>query len=96
MNKVSLSSVSCVFPITETHYFHPLACKICKKKIVLDLQITSLLLPPLAFFLLFIYLFIYFIFFLIYFWLCWVFVSVHGLSLVRLSGGYCLFAGRAI
>ena len=53
MNKVSLSSVSCVFPITETHYFYPLACKICKKKIVLDLQITSLFLPPLAFFLYF-------------------------------------------
>ena len=33
--------------------------------------------------LLFIYLFIY-----IYFWLCWVFVSVRGLSLVAASGGH--------
>ena len=33
--------------------------------------------------LLFIYLFLY-----IYFWLCWVFVSVRGLSLVAASGGY--------
>ena len=32
---------------------------------------------------LFIYLFIYF-----YFWLCWVFVSVRGLSLVAASGGH--------
>ena len=24
----------------------------------------------------------------IYFWLCWVFVAVHGLSLVEVSGGY--------
>ena len=31
----------------------------------------------------FIYLFIY-----IYFWLCWVFVSVQGLSLVAASGGH--------
>ena len=23
-----------------------------------------------------------------YFWLCWVFVAVHGLSLVAVSGGY--------
>ena len=34
---------------------------------------------------LFIYLFIYFI---IYFWLCWVFVSVRGLSLVAASRGH--------
>ena len=33
--------------------------------------------------LLFIYLFIYY-----YFWLCWVFVSVRGLSLVAASGGH--------
>ena len=33
------------------------------------------------FFFLFIYLFIYF-------WLCWVFIAVHGLSLVAVSGGY--------
>ena len=37
--------------------------------------------------------FIYFFFFLIYlliiyFWLCWVFVSVRGLSLVAASGGH--------
>ena len=40
---------------------------------------------------LFIYLFIFnkFILF-IYFWLCWVFVAVHGLSLVAVSGGYSL------
>ena len=35
---------------------------------------------------LFIYLFIYFILF--YLWLCWVFVSVRGLSLVAASGGH--------
>ena len=35
------------------------------------------------FFFNFIYLFIY-----IYFWLCWVFVSVQGLSLVATSGGH--------
>ena len=29
-----------------------------------------------------------FFFFLIYFWLCWVFVSVRGLSLVAASGGH--------
>ena len=28
-----------------------------------------------------------FIYFYIYFWLCWVFVSVRGLSLVAASGG---------
>ena len=36
---------------------------------------------------LFIYLFIYFYLF-IYLWLCWVFVSVRGLSLVVASGGH--------
>ena len=36
-----------------------------------------------SFIYLFIYLFIYF-----YFWLCWVFVSVRGLSLVAASGGH--------
>ena len=30
----------------------------------------------------------FFFFFLTYFWLCWVFVSVHGLSLVAASGGH--------
>ena len=29
-----------------------------------------------------------FFFFLIYFWLCWVFISVRGLSLVAASGGH--------
>ena len=38
---------------------------------------------------LFIYLFTYlFIYLFIYFWLCWVFVSVRGLSLVAASGGH--------
>ena len=32
--------------------------------------------------------FLYFYYLLIYFWLCWVFVSVQGLSLVAASGGY--------
>ena len=37
----------------------------------------------------FIYLSIYlFIYLFIYFWLCWVFVSVRGLSLVAASGGH--------
>ena len=41
------------------------------------------------FFLNFIYLFIYLLIYLfIYFWLCWVFVSVRGLSLVAASGGH--------
>ena len=39
----------------------------------------------LLFFFNFIYLFIYLF---IYFWLCWVFVSVRGLSLVAASGGH--------
>ena len=38
-----------------------------------------------SFFFLIIYLFIYLF---IYFWLCWVFVSVRGLSLVVVSGGH--------
>ena len=37
---------------------------------------------------LFIFLFFYFFIFLIYFWLCWVFVSVRGLSLVVASRGH--------
>ena len=32
--------------------------------------------------------FFFFIFYFIYFWLCWVFVSVRGLSLVAASGGH--------
>ena len=32
--------------------------------------------------------FLYFYYLLIYFWLCWVFVSVQGLSLVAASGGH--------
>ena len=31
-----------------------------------------------------------FIYLFIYFWLCWVFVSVRGLSLVAVSGGHSL------
>ena len=34
------------------------------------------------------YLFIYFIYLFIYLWLCWVFVSVRGLSPVAASGGH--------
>ena len=41
--------------------------------------------PQTQWFLFFVNLFIYFI---IYFWLCWVFVSVRGLSLVVASGGH--------
>ena len=37
---------------------------------------------------LFIYLFLKFIYLFIYFWLCWVFVSVRGLSLVAASRGH--------
>ena len=35
---------------------------------------------------------------LFFFWLCWVFVAVHGLSLVAVSGGYSSlrFAGFAL
>ena len=39
--------------------------------------------PQQASFYFFLILFIYF-----YFWLCWVFIAVHGLSLVVVSGGY--------
>ena len=34
------------------------------------------------------FLFLKFIYLFIYFWLCWVFVSVRGLSLVAASGGH--------
>ena len=44
--------------------------------------------PLLLIFVLFIYLFIYFKFIYFYFWLCWVFISVRGLSLVAASGGH--------
>ena len=30
------------------------------------------------------------IIFIIYFWLCWIFIAVHRLSLVAVSGGYSL------
>ena len=40
---------------------------------------------PLTFFFFFFFKFVYLF---IYFWLCWVFVSVHGLSLVAASGGH--------
>ena len=43
-------------------------------------------------FLLLFYLFIYLLF--IYFWLCWVFVSVRGLSLIVASGGPLFIAVR--
>ena len=32
---------------------------------------------------------------LFYFWLCWVFIAVHGLSLVAVSGGYSSCGVRA-
>ena len=54
----------------------------CRKKFVI--LIYLFIFKIYIFFLLFIYLFIY----LIYFWLCWVFVSVRGLSLVAVSGGH--------
>ena len=37
---------------------------------------------------LFTFFFFFFNLFIIYFWLCWVFVAVHGLSLVAASGGH--------
>ena len=36
--------------------------------------------------------FLFFFLILIYFWLCWVFIAVHGLSLVAMGGGYSLIA----
>ena len=33
---------------------------------------------------------------LIYFWLCWVFIAMHRLSLVTVSGGYSLVAHRIL
>ena len=42
---------------------------------------------PVQFFGLFVCL-IYFFIYIVYFWLCWVFVSVRGLSLVAASGGH--------
>ena len=51
---------------------------------IYDLQTFSPILWA-PFLLCFIYLFIYLF---IYFWLCWVFVSVRGLSLVAASGGH--------
>ena len=56
-----------------------------KKKIFLFFIYLFILKKIIAFYL-FIYLFIYL--FNIYFWLCWVFVSVRGLSLVAASGGH--------
>ena len=50
-------------------------------KIFFSQQVLTLL-ADFFFFLIFIYLLIYF------FWLCWVFVSVRGLSLVAASGGH--------
>ena len=51
--------------------------------ILLEISAAFLIVPGL--FLKIIYLFIYLF---IYFWLCWVFVSVRGLSLVAASGGH--------
>ena len=46
----------------------------------------------LFFFLNFFLLFFIFIYLFIYLWLCWVFVSVRGLSLVAASGGHSFIA----
>ena len=40
------------------------------------------------FFIFFIFIIIFYLLILFYFWLCWVFVSVQGLSLVAASGGH--------
>ena len=41
--------------------------------------------------------FSFFCFFLIYyFWLCWIFVAVHGLSLVVARGGYSVAVRRLL
>ena len=45
------------------------------------------LLYRIFFYILFLF-FCFFIYLLIYFWLCWVFISVRGLSLVAASGGH--------
>ena len=52
---------------------------------VVQLPIIWRMFPPIPFFAEKFYLFIYLF---IYFWLCWVFVSVQGLSLVVASGGH--------
>ena len=46
------------------------------------------MLPPLSTFPTKVVLFFFFLIFFIYFWLCWVFVSVRGLSLVAASRGH--------
>ena len=48
----------------------------------------GLLEPTLLLYFLFIYLFFNYLFLYFYFWLCWIFVSVRGLSLVVASGGH--------
>ena len=53
--------------------------------LILQCNIIIIIIILIVIFYLFIYLFIYFY---IYFWLCWVFVSVRGLSLVAASGGH--------
>ena len=55
-------------------------------KVIIDMYVRiTIFLIVLGLFFLIIYLFIYLF---IYFWLCWVFVSVRGLSLVVVSGGH--------
>ena len=64
---------------------------ITERKIDLDVVMTEASRPSdraLQSFLFFVYLFIYLFIYLFYLWLCWVFVSVRGLSLVVASGGH--------
>ena len=60
-------------------FFQPPICLLWRN-VYLDLL-------PIFFFLIFFFNLFYF-YLLIYFWLCWVFVSVRGLSLVAASGGH--------
>ena len=56
-----------------------------RKSKIISWRISPLVLPVFAFF---VFWFILFYFIFIYLWLCWVFVSVRGLSLVAASGGH--------
>ena len=51
-------------------------------------EVKSMIIKEESFFFLIISTFNYYLFIYLFFWLCWVFVSVQGLSLVAASGGH--------